>query len=158
MAGDVADYADLADDVGGDRDRRRQIARHRLRHRGAQVAALDQLHREEQLAVGFAEVEHLHDVAVGELDGDPRLVDEAADEPALARAVRQDPLERLDLLEPGDPDGLHLVDLGHPSLRDLLEHVVLAETLAQRFHRIFSVTCRRGRLRRARSHPRLPLP
>jgi hypothetical protein len=71
---------------------------------------------------------------VGQLDRDPRLVDEAADEPALARRVRQDSLERLDLLEARDADGLDLVDLGHPALRDLLEDVVLPETLAQRFH------------------------
>jgi hypothetical protein len=55
---------------------------------------------------------------VRELDGDPRLVDEAADEPALTRAVRQDALQRLDLLEARDPDGLDLVDLGHTALRE----------------------------------------
>src|SRR5262245_33294806 len=70
-----------------------------------------------------------------QLDGDARLVDEAANEPALARGARQDALERLHLLEARDADGLDLVDLGHPALRDLLEDVVLAETLAQRFHR-----------------------
>ncbi|MCX5746396.1 MAG: hypothetical protein NT062_28295 [Proteobacteria bacterium] len=120
----------LRDDVGGDRDGAGDRLARGLGHRGAQVLALDQLHRQEQLAVGLPEVEDLHDVAVRELDGDARLVDEAADEPAFAGGARQDPLERLDLLEPGDADGLDLVDLGHPPLRDLLEHVVLAETLA----------------------------
>ncbi len=132
---------DLADDVCGDRDRAQRIAGHRLRHRDAQVAPFDQLHREEQLAVGFAEVEHLNDVAVGELDRDPSLVDEAADEPTLARRIRQDPFQRLDLLEPGDADGLDLVDLGHPALRDLVEDVILPETLAQRFHLAIRVAC-----------------
>ena len=129
---------DLAEDVRGDGDRTAQLALVRLHDCGAQVAALDQLHREEQLAVGFAEVEHLDDVSVGELDSDARFVDEAADEPALARRGRQDALERLHLLEARDADGLDLVDLGHTALRDLLEYVVLPETLAQRFH------CRRG--------------
>src|SRR5690606_38991236 len=89
------------------------------------------------------EVEYLHDIAVRELDGNARLVDEATDEPALPRGVGQDSLERLDLLESGDADGLHLVDLGHPALRDLLEDVILPDTLAQRFHRV-QATMRRG--------------
>ena len=77
-----------------------------------------------------------------ELDGDPRLVDEAADEPTLARRVRQDPLQRLDLLEPGDSDGLDLIDLGHAALRELLEDVILPETLAQRFHCVEGIMAR----------------
>src|SRR5262249_45322185 len=139
-----------------------------LGERGAQILALDQLHREVQLAVGLAEVEHLDDVAVVELDGDPRLVDEAADEATLPRLRRQDALERLDLLEAGDADGLHLVDLGHAALRDALEHVVLAEALAAQLHLgadaitrarcYFRVNERRPRSRPARGAARLPVP
>jgi hypothetical protein len=126
---------DLGDHVARDRHRHAHAPVLRAGHRAAQVGALDQLHREVELAVGLSEVEDLDDVAVVQLDGDPRLVDEAADEPALVRLVGEDPLERLDLLEPGDADRLDLVDLGHPTLRDPLEDVVLADPVAEALHR-----------------------
>ena len=47
--------------------------------------AVDELHREEVLAVDLSEVEDLGDVAVGEAHHDPRLVDEHPDELLLPR-------------------------------------------------------------------------
>ena len=50
-------------------------------------AALDELHRDELLSVGLADVEHPHDVTVLEQLRDPPLITEHADEVAVFREV-----------------------------------------------------------------------
>ena len=64
-------------------------------HRGA----LDQLHGEEERAVGLAEVEHLHDVRVRDAHSQLRLRHEQLHELRVARELRQDALECHALLE-----------------------------------------------------------
>ena len=61
---------------------------------------VDVLHRHVELAVVLAEVEHLHDVRVPQAGAHPRLVDEHRGEVGVARELREDALDRDDLLEP----------------------------------------------------------
>ena len=68
------------------------------------IEAIDVLERDVVLAVHLAELENLHDLRVGELGGQLRLVDEHRDEARVGREVRQDPLDDDDLLKPCDEE------------------------------------------------------
>ena len=61
------------------------------------------LHRDEVLAVGFAEIEDTADVGVGDPRSDARLIEEHLDVVLLVGEMRMDPLERDELLETGCP-------------------------------------------------------
>ena len=77
--------------------------------------------------VDDADLVCLDDVLVVELGGDAGLVDERPDEPRLAGLGRRDPLERLHLLEAGQPDALDPQHLGHAAAGDGSQHVVPAD-------------------------------
>jgi hypothetical protein len=92
-----------------------------------EIRAVDELHRDVVGLADAAEIERLRDVAVRQLDGDLRLVDEHLDELLVLREVRMDHLERDVLLEPGDAGGLREMDLGHAADCDLADQPVRAE-------------------------------
>jgi len=101
-----AEYIAVTDERQGQGVR----ARARLGETVAQAHALDELHRDEQLALVLSQLEDLNDVAVVERDRDLRVVDEGAPERGIARQLGRDALERLHLLEAGDADRLDAVD------------------------------------------------
>ena len=92
-----------------------------------QVLAPDVLHRDEVRVVDAAELEDLADVGVVELARDLRLIDEHLDEVGVLGHRRQDPLDREDLLEAFDAEGLGLEDLGHAADADAFEQQVFPE-------------------------------
>src|SRR5688572_27165842 len=57
------------------------------------ILTMDVFHREEVLAVLFADVEHLHDVLVMKTRGEARFVDEHRDETTIACMLGADALE-----------------------------------------------------------------
>ena len=67
-----------------------------------------------------------------ELRGDPRLVDEHLDERLIAGEVRQDLLDRDELLEPELTDQLRLEQLGHATDREPIEDLVPPDLLGGR--------------------------
>ncbi len=81
----------------------------------SQVAALDQSHRDDQLAVLLAGVEDRHDRGVVEAGGKPRLAQEAVAEGLVAGELAGDHLQRHRPVERqvGRP-----VDDPHPATRD----------------------------------------
>ena len=111
----------------GERDVQAHVERQLLALRGGGAdeararRAVDVLHRHVELAVLLAEVEHLDDVRVAEAGADARLVDEHRDEVRVAGELRQDALDRDDLLEAVRPGAPRQVDLRHPARRDPLE-------------------------------------
>ena len=126
----------LGRDVDGQRDRQRhaQLAAGLLDR--AQVAAVDVLHRDEVAAgLDLAEVVDVDDVRVVQLRRELGLVDEHRDELFVVGQVRQDLLDRDDLLEALDARALGLVELGHAAGGDPLEDLVLAEPVRARRRR-----------------------
>src|SRR5262249_22593142 len=67
---------------------------------GLQVRAVDVLHDDEVHALGNADVEHLDDVGVLQMQREPRLIQEHADELFVLGEVRKDALDGDVLLEP----------------------------------------------------------
>src|SRR5262249_9803390 len=93
----------------------------------AQVLAVDELERDEEGIVDFAEIEDLGDVRVAELHRDLRLIDEHLDELFVLGDVGEDALDREEALEALDPEGFGLEHLGHPAHVYTLEQVVLTK-------------------------------
>ena len=113
--------------LGGDerRDQRRRWRGRALEAR-AEVAALDALHREEHLGPGAPEVEHRHDVLVGERHRQPRLAHEQIEEARIARALGADALDHQHLLDAGRPAPRD-EDLGHAAARERAQQLVPAQ-------------------------------
>ena len=115
--------------------RRRQVERHAQAlvpgapHDRAQVAAVDVLHRDVVALLDPAEVEDLDDVRVGEAGHHLGLVHEHVQELLVLREVRQDALDRDDLLEALDAGALGLEDLGHAADRHPVDELVGAEAV-----------------------------
>ena len=140
---------DLRGDEDGERRRQRQAGLASRVQDRAQVASLDVLHRDEVPAgLDLSEVEDVHDIGVIELGGELGLVGEHRDELFVVGDVRQDLLDRHDLLEALDTAPAGLEDLGHSPGVDPLEDLVLPETVRPRHGD------RRGRLRNARGRRR----
>ena len=72
----------------------------------------------------------MDDVRVLQLSGKLGLVDEHRDELVVVREVRQDALDRDDLLKSLDAAHARPIDLGHPAGGDGLDQLVLAEGCA----------------------------
>src|SRR5436190_23399731 len=98
------------------------------RERAPEVAALDVLEREEVLVPDAADLEHLRDVDVLELDRDLRLVDEPRDERRVRGEVREDLLDHRELLEAREAV-LRQKDLAHAAARESLHEQVPNEHL-----------------------------
>src|SRR5690606_6557908 len=117
--------AQLLDQVDRDVHRERHpLVGAAVPHR-PQVLALDEVHREEQLAADLAGVEHRDQVAVAELDHHLGLVAEPGQVLGVGQ-VRQDGLDDQELLEAALP-GDRQVQRSHPPLREGGEQVVLPE-------------------------------
>ena len=85
-----------------------------------EILALDELHREEDLAVGLADVEHAADGRVGNLPCEPHFLEDPL---ALGISGRIDELQRDRRVEDqvvGAPD------LAHPAAPDARDHAVTA--------------------------------
>jgi hypothetical protein len=67
------------------------------------------------------------DVRVRQLSGDARLVDEHADELTVLGDVRQDALDRDDLIDARSPFGNGFEDLRHAADADTLQQQILPE-------------------------------
>ena len=89
------------------------------------------LHRNEILAIGFAEIEDAAHVAVGDPRCNPRLVEEHLDVLLFVGEMRVDPLERHELLEARVPFDPRQVDARH-STRGQLEAELVAADLRRR--------------------------
>ena len=93
----------------------------------AQRRPVDELHRDEVVPVGLAEVEDGDDVRMVEPRRQPRLVEEHLDELLVAREVGKDALQTHHLLEACRAGLLGEIDLGHATAGDELDQPVLAE-------------------------------
>jgi len=77
----------------------------------------------------FAELVNLHDVAVHQVRGQLRLVDEEAQEVGALGVVRMNDLEGDSLGEPLGTQLLGFVDRRHPAFRDLVDEAERAFVL-----------------------------
>ena len=128
--GVVERRGDLARDVNGERNGHRQRDVTAGDQGRAKVGSFDVLHGDEVAArLDFSEVVDVDDVRMIQLRSELRLVREHRDEFVVVRDVRQDLLDRDDLLEALDPGAAGAKDLGHSAARDLLEKLVLAEAI-----------------------------
>jgi hypothetical protein len=114
------------------RDRRRDAAALARGHgqEPPQIAALEVLEGEEVLVADPADLEHLGDVDVLQLDRDLRLVDEPRDELRVLGQARQHLLDHAQLLEAGQAV-LGEEDLAHAAARQPLDQEVAAEHRGQ---------------------------
>src|SRR5262249_23163941 len=94
----------------------------------AQILALDQLHRDEELAVDLAGVERHDQVAVRQLEDDLGLVEKAIGF-ALVGLLGQHLLDDAQLFEAVDFPADRDVDLAHATTRERLEQDVFPESL-----------------------------
>ncbi len=117
--------AQLLDDVDRDVDRERDLLLGAAVPHRAQIAALDEVHREEQLAVDLAGVEHGDQVPVRQLHHDLRLVAEAGDV-LVVRQVRQHGLDDHQPLEAAIARQRQ-IKRTHAALSQRPEQVVLPE-------------------------------
>ena len=90
-----------------------------------EVAAVHVFHGDVVGAARLPEIEDLHDVRMGQLGRQLGLVDEHRDEILVVAEVRQDALDRHDLLEALHAPLLGLEQLGHAAHGDLLQQVVV---------------------------------
>ena len=117
--------AQLLDDVDRDVDRERDLLLRAAVPDRAQVAALDEVHREEQLAADQAGVEHRDQVAVRQLHDNFRLVAESRDVLGVGE-VRQHGLDDHQPLEPAVARHGE-IERAHAALRQGRQQVILAE-------------------------------
>src|SRR5688572_6393668 len=106
---EVERAANAARDVSRDRrwDPRSKLAM--TVDQGSQRRTLDELHRDEVVAVDLTELEDLNDVAVGEVRRELRLIDEELEELLAPREAWMNDLERDPLTESGRTELLRLV-------------------------------------------------
>jgi hypothetical protein len=124
-----------------------------------QVGAIHELHDDEVRVVADADVEDLNTVRVRQMRTGPRLVEEHADELLLFGEVREDALDRDDLLEPLEARALGAVDLGHTASGDSLDDSIALLLLRHRYDSRTTgqvIVLPAGRSRRAPPHTRLP--
>ena len=117
--------AQLLDDVDRDVDRERDLLLCAAVPHRAEVAALHEVHREEQLAADQAGVEHRDQVAVRQLHDNFRFIAESRDVLGVGE-VRQDGLDDHQPLEPaiaGDRE----IERTHAALGEGRQQVILAE-------------------------------
>jgi len=130
--------------AGGDHNSQATLERKPARitsvgQNGPQVLAVHVLHRHVVLAFGFAEIDHLCDVGVVETCGQPRFVEQHADESLVVPEVREHELQRNEFAETTDPLGRREVQLRHASMRQPLQQCVAAELYSRR-----KLTCPAG--------------
>ena len=96
-------------------------------HQSIERRAIYVFHRDEVLAVDFAEIEDLHDVRVTERRCDLRFLNEHAPELGRARELGADPLDDARLLETAWTHARSEVDRRHPAFGDTLREAVAPE-------------------------------
>jgi hypothetical protein len=101
-----------------------------------QVVSRDELHDQEVLLVDGAEIKHLRDVGMMELDGNPCFIDEHLRELVVLTERAMQAFERNDVLSTVTADDRGLVDLCHPPFSYPLEEGVLAKFLTRSYHRL----------------------
>ena len=121
---------ELATDEQREIDGQALFAMPEERERTPEVSTLDVLEREEVLVGDAADLEHLGDVDVLELDRDLRLVDEPRDERLVGREVREHLLDDDKLLEPREPV-LGEKDFAHAAAGEPLDQEIAPEHLRQ---------------------------
>src|SRR5262249_48348011 len=122
-------------DVDGD-GRRQTNAQ--LGARAQERETVEPLHvfeRDVVLLIDLAELEHLDDLWVDQVDGQLRLVDEHVDELLVGGEVREDALDDDDLLEASRARHLRLEDLGHAADRDAVQQDETAEGRRENWER-----------------------
>ena len=127
VVGVVERVEHLRGDEHADGDGQAHVLLRRGAQQGQAVEAVDELERDEVLAVLLAEVRDLDDLRVDELRGQLGLVDEHRDEGLVRRQVRQDALDDEQLLEAVGREDLRVEDLGHPASREALNQRVAPE-------------------------------
>ena len=123
---------------------------------GAQVLAVDVLHRDEVLAVRARELVDARDVAVAQQAGDLGLVDQHLDEVVVLGEVGEHALDRDQVGVTAGVEGLGPVDLGHPAERDAVEQVVPAELLGPSHRARTKVRLRRSGWQGGRAPTAMP--
>jgi hypothetical protein len=131
VVGVVEALAGAADDVAGLRQRDRAALLLMQVEDAADVAAVDVLEGDVERVLVAAELVDLADVAVLELDRQLGLGLEHRDEVRVAGDVRQDPLDGHRALEVVGAGLLGLVNLGHATGADALEHLIRADTVGE---------------------------
>ena len=138
---------DVVHDQRAQRGGQPHLGARALAQQAEHVDAIDELHRDVRRVGVGAELEDLDDLRVIELCRDARLVDEHRDELRVGGEVRQDLLDRDQLLEAVLAARARLEQLGHAADRQALEHLVLADLLRhrpRRHARILRSNCRTG--------------
>jgi hypothetical protein len=87
------------------------------------------LHREEVAGVVVPDIEHLDDVLVMELRGEPRFLEEHLHELAIACELREHALDDDALREALEPRELREKQFRHPTVREATGDLVTAELL-----------------------------
>ena len=106
--------------------------RARHAHQAAEIAAFDELHREEQAVVAeVLELVDLYDVRVIEARREVGLFDEHRPEPPRAAVRRQDPLEDEDLERPLRAALLREKHLRHPAGAETADDLELRDLLGR---------------------------
>jgi hypothetical protein len=109
-----------------ERDVERHFGGHRLasrRRRARDLRArrpLDEFHRHVELALFFAEVEHLHEVRMRQMRAQASFVDEHGDELGIGGELRKDAFDRDPLGETVRSFSTGDVDFGHTPGSELL--------------------------------------
>jgi len=97
--------------------------------KGPRVLARQVLHTDEVLTVDLAELVRLDDVRMIEAGRDDRLIQEHLAELRLAREVREDTLQRDDLLEAERPELLREIQPCHAAFGEDTDETILADRL-----------------------------
>ena len=93
------------------------------------IEAYDALHRDVDLIVDPAEVEHRHDVLVRQAHRQPRLAHEQLEELGVAAALLADPIDLEQLLDARRPPARE-EDLGHAATGERPQQLVATQRLA----------------------------
>src|SRR5262249_935280 len=92
-----------------------------------EVLAVDVLHRKEVIAVRDTDVVHLSNVRMRERRDQSSLIEKHLNEVVIRGELRQDPLERHDLLEALNPRRAREIQLRHSTDGEAPEQAVLAK-------------------------------
>ena len=107
------------------------------------VFAFDALHRDEVVFADLSKIVDAHDVRGLKHRRDLRLVHEHAHKLIVHRQVAQDALDDQQVFKPAYAEALGAKDLRHPTHRDAIDEVVLAECFGSKRRCFASVAVRR---------------
>jgi len=128
LVGVVQALGDLMDHAADEAERQLALLARVLAEHREQREALEVLHHDVELVVALVELVDLADVRVRHVRRDLRLADQHRAEPAVAREVRQDPLDHEQLLEAGGALEPGQKDLAHAAGRNAGQQLVTSQT------------------------------